>query len=75
MSIETLWKEIFGNLVLFKYPEGHCEVLQKYNANLSLGIWVSAQRNEYKLKKEGEKIIPEWRKYGIVGGHRVYMSN
>ena len=52
MTVEKLWQEIFEKLVLFKYCEGHCEVPQKYDDNLSLGIWVEAQRHEYKLMKE-----------------------
>ena len=55
MSADTLWQRMLKELVLFQHREGHCEVPNKYNDNQSLGMWVSTQRQQYKLIKDGKK--------------------
>jgi len=48
------WIERYEELKQYKLQKGHCEVPNKYNDNPSLGSWVSNQRQQYKLLKEGK---------------------
>lgn len=40
------WDFRFGQLEYFKLENGHLHVPQKYNKNMALGTWVSAQRTK-----------------------------
>eukprot|EP00956_Cyclotella_meneghiniana_P032271 scaffold87865_cov64-Cyclotella_meneghiniana.AAC.4 len=58
LSIQEFWDQRYNELVEFKGEHGHCNVPQKYENNLQLGIWVNNQRKamkNYKLPKE--KVI------------------
>jgi len=48
------WTEQYEELKHFRIQKGHCEVPQIYNVNPCLGKWVSTQRTQYKLLKEGK---------------------
>jgi len=49
------WHTRFEELKEYKETHGNCEVPQKYSPNLSLGLWVNKQRNEYSKRKKGKK--------------------
>jgi len=49
-----MWTWRYEELQQFKLQKGHCEVPDRYSENSSLGIWVSTQRQQYKLMKEGK---------------------
>ena len=50
----TVWRLRFRQLREFKVQFGHCLVPTKYAANKKLGKWVSTQRTNYKLYREGK---------------------
>ncbi len=41
---ESVWNEMYANLVKFKEVVGHCNVPKDYPENPKLGMWVSTQR-------------------------------
>jgi predicted helicase len=47
--LESSWDVNFGKLVKFKEEHGHCRVLQRWEGDFKLGIWVSNQRKNYSL--------------------------
>lgn len=47
-SLRDDWKKHFEELKSFKAEHGHCNVPARYAKNRRLGIWVSAQRQQYK---------------------------
>ena len=49
-----VWAERYEELRNFKLEKGHCDVPQGYSINSSLGTWVSTQRRQYRLMKEGK---------------------
>ena len=51
---ETIWSMRFQQLLEFKSQYGHCVVPIKYTAHPKLGSWVSSQRYQYRLYKEGK---------------------
>ena len=48
------WNALLEQLTEFKVQLGHCLVPQQYAVNPKLGGWVSTQRRNYKLQKEGK---------------------
>mmetsp|Transcript_31046 Transcript_31046/g.67180 ORF Transcript_31046/g.67180 Transcript_31046/m.67180 type:complete len:657 (+) Transcript_31046:577-2547(+) len=52
MAPRKTWDERFRELLAFKSEHGHCVVPQHYPG---LGYWVHAQRNQYRLLKQGKK--------------------
>jgi hypothetical protein len=48
------WSERFEQLCEYRAQFGHCLVPNRYPANPELGGWVSIQRYNYKLQKEGK---------------------
>ena len=48
------WIEQYEEMKQFMLDKGHCEVPQSYEQNPSLGMWVSRQRHQYRLMKEGK---------------------
>ena len=48
------WCNLFRQLCEFKVESDHCLVPIKYAANLKLGQWVSNQRSNYRLYREGK---------------------
>ena len=53
-ELSSVWNAGFQQLSEFKVQFGHCLVLVKYPANPELGKWVSQQRRNYRLNKEGK---------------------
>jgi hypothetical protein len=55
------WCVLFGQLCDYKVQFGHCRVPRKYSANRTLGLWVTAQRHNLNLQKEGKpsRMTPE----------------
>lgn len=47
-SLRDDWHKHFVELKAFKEEHGHCNVPARYTKNRRLGIWVSAQRQQYK---------------------------
>ena len=52
-ELEVAWMKKYNELLMFKFSEGHCNVPNRFSKNQSLGTWVSKQRTQYKLMKEG----------------------
>lgn len=52
---EQFWKERYDELVLFHSKHEHTRVPEKYPAAPKLHSWVSLQRRQLKLRKEGKK--------------------
>jgi hypothetical protein len=48
-SLRDDWDKHYEELKQFKNQHGHCNVPARYATNRRLGIWVSAQRQQYKL--------------------------
>ena len=54
-SLRDDWDKHFEELKVYKAEHGHCNVPARYPKNRRLGIWVSAQRQNFKaLQKGGE---------------------
>lgn len=47
-SLRDDWQKHYEELVQYKQDNGHCNVPARYSKNRRLGIWVSAQRQQYK---------------------------
>ena len=47
-SLRDDWTKHYEELKDFKKEHGHCNVPARYTKNRKLGIWVSAQRQQYK---------------------------
>lgn len=48
-SLRDDWQKHYDELLEFKRENGHCNVPARYAHNKRLGIWVSAQRQQYKI--------------------------
>ncbi len=48
-SLRDDWQKHYDELIEFRKENGHCNVPARYSNNRRLGIWVSAQRQQYKL--------------------------
>eukprot|EP00429_Kryptoperidinium_foliaceum_P036643 CAMPEP_0176178096 /NCGR_PEP_ID=MMETSP0120_2-20121206/91256_1 /TAXON_ID=160619 /ORGANISM="Kryptoperidinium foliaceum, Strain CCMP 1326" /LENGTH=1067 /DNA_ID=CAMNT_0017516245 /DNA_START=166 /DNA_END=3371 /DNA_ORIENTATION=+ len=48
-SLRDDWATHYEELKAYKAVHGHCNVPARYSANRRLGIWVSAQRQQYKI--------------------------
>ncbi len=44
---ETLWEEMFSDMISFKEQHGHCNVPENYPENPDLVWWVNVQRKAY----------------------------
>jgi Helicase associated domain len=47
-SLRDDWQKHYEELLQYKQEHGHCNVPARYASNRRLGIWVSAQRQQYK---------------------------
>lgn len=54
-SIRDDWQKHYDELKKFKKDHGHCNVPARYSNNRRLGIWVSAQRQQYKILMAGDE--------------------
>ncbi|KAL7572037.1 hypothetical protein ACA910_001690 [Epithemia clementina (nom. ined.)] len=50
-SLRDDWMKHYEELKLYKQEFGNCNVPARYTKNRRLGIWVSAQRQQYKILK------------------------
>uniref|UniRef100_A0A6U3UDC3 Helicase-associated domain-containing protein n=1 Tax=Ditylum brightwellii TaxID=49249 RepID=A0A6U3UDC3_9STRA len=53
------WQKHYEELVVYKKEHGDCNVPARYPKNRRLGIWVSAQRQQYKLMCETDGPKPQ----------------
>jgi hypothetical protein len=53
-SLRDDWQKHYKELKEYKRKHGHCNVPARYKENRRLGIWVSAQRQQYKILKAPE---------------------
>ena len=51
-SLRDDWTKHYDELQEFKKEHGHCNVPARYAKNRRLGIWVSAQRQQYKQQMQ-----------------------
>jgi hypothetical protein len=49
------WEDRMSELVDYRNIHGHCNVPSRYSENAKLGNWVSKQRSNYKLYRDGKK--------------------
>jgi hypothetical protein len=50
----AIWEERLSELTDYRKIHGHCNVPKSYIENIKLGVWVSTQRQTYKLNLEGK---------------------
>jgi hypothetical protein len=51
---ESAWEVRMAELKGFRDAHGHCNVPQRYKDNPPLGLWVSTQRQQYRLFRDGQ---------------------
>jgi len=51
--LQSQWETMFSHLLNYKVSHGNCLVPHCYNESPALGAWVSTQRRQYKVWKEG----------------------
>lgn len=51
---ESLWDERLQELMKYRAEHGSCNVPNKWKENPSLGKWVNAQRQYYRIRNEGK---------------------
>jgi len=49
------WHQRYSELIEYKQKHGDCDVPQLYQPNRPLGLWVSTQRQNYRLMQQGKK--------------------
>ena len=54
-SIRDDWQTHYNELVKYKSIHGHCNVPARYPLNNRLGIWVTSQRQQFKLRNQGKE--------------------
>jgi hypothetical protein len=54
-SHHAFWEGRLSELADYHKIQGHCNVPIKYSENSKLGTWVTTQRKQYKLRREGNK--------------------
>ena len=54
-SLTTDWEDRYEELKKYKFEYGNCNVSQKWSENPQLGKWVTNQRTQYRLHREGKK--------------------
>ena len=54
-ALESTWMARYNELKQFQESHGHCNVPRDYSANKELGLWVSNQRTQYRLRQEGNQ--------------------
>ena len=55
-SLRDDWTKHYDELKGFKKEHGHCNVPARYAKNRRLGIWVSAQRQQYKQMQSAPPV-------------------
>eukprot|EP00592_Proboscia_alata_P023929 CAMPEP_0194446020 /NCGR_PEP_ID=MMETSP0176-20130528/128189_1 /TAXON_ID=216777 /ORGANISM="Proboscia alata, Strain PI-D3" /LENGTH=935 /DNA_ID=CAMNT_0039272661 /DNA_START=817 /DNA_END=3621 /DNA_ORIENTATION=- len=49
---ETLWRQMYNELLHYKSEHSDCNVPKRYTANPQLGAWVATQRKQYRLLRQ-----------------------
>jgi hypothetical protein len=57
-SLRDDWTKHYDELKDFRLEHGHCNVPARYAKNRRLGIWVSAQRQQYKQLQQVASTLP-----------------
>jgi len=57
-SLRDDWQKHYEELIEYKKVHGHCNVPARYQTNRRLGIWVSAQRQQFKIMNMPEELKP-----------------
>jgi hypothetical protein len=52
---DVAWEERLSELADYRKIHGHCNVPQSKSKNTQLATWVGTQRQQYRLRKEGNK--------------------
>jgi hypothetical protein len=52
-SRDAVWQDRLTELAAYRKIHGHCNVPRFYSENIQLGTWVSKQKTEYRLHREG----------------------
>lgn len=73
-SLRDDWWKHYEELKAFKEQHGHCNVPARYAQNRRLGIWVSAQRQQYKLVNSALDD-PKQRRAAPLTAERVGLLN
>jgi hypothetical protein len=60
------WNKRIKQLIRFNKEHGHCNVPYKYEADTSLGLWVSKQRKNYSGNRMKQERIDELNDLGFV---------
>jgi hypothetical protein len=73
------WEDRLSELADYRRIHGHCNVPYKYRENPKLGMWITKQRYQYRLHREGktssmttlriqelESLGFEWDSYGAA---------
>lgn len=58
-SLRDDWQKHYDELIEYKKDLGHCNVPARYQKNRRLGIWVSAQRQQFKIMNMPEDLKPQ----------------
>jgi Helicase associated domain len=58
-SLRDDWQKHYEELKEYKKQYGHCNVPARYAKNRRLGIWVSAQRQQYKIMQTPAELRPK----------------
>jgi hypothetical protein len=62
VDISALWNKQYGKLVEFKRKNGHCNVMARYQEDMSLGKWVGTQRGNHaknKIRSDRKVLLDE----------------
>ena len=54
-TLETAWESMFSVLIEYKEEHGDCLVSTLDEKNMKLGFWVTEQRTQYRLLREGKQ--------------------
>jgi len=57
-SLRDDWAKHYEELKAYKQIHGHCNVPARFADNRRLGIWVSAQRQQYKILQQQKHLQP-----------------
>lgn len=72
-SLRDDWQKHYEELKEYKKSNGHCNVPARYVPNRRLGIWVSAQRQQYKIVQTPPELRP--RRSAPLTDDRIELLN
>lgn len=73
-SLRDDWRKHFDELKKFKAEHGHCNVPARYSKNRRLGIWVSSQRQQYKMLISAD-VAPSEKRLTPLTQERIDLLN